>query len=70
MMNAAGATPAAIILLTDAPDAHSNPFFARLRASDPVYRTTLPDKTALWKELICRLPPRRRKDCSTHDPFR
>jgi cytochrome P450 PksS len=24
------------------------PFFARLRASDPVYRTTLPDKTAVW----------------------
>ena len=28
------------------------PFFARLRASDPVYRTTLPDKTAVW--LITR----------------
>lgn len=24
------------------------PFFARLRASDPVYRTTLPDKTPVW----------------------
>jgi cytochrome P450 len=24
------------------------PFFARLRASDPVYRTTLPDKTVVW----------------------
>ena len=24
------------------------PFLARLRASDPVYRTTLPDKTAVW----------------------
>jgi cytochrome P450 PksS len=28
------------------------PFLARLRASDPVYRTTLPDKTAVW--LITR----------------
>ena len=28
------------------------PFFARLRASDPVYRTTLPDKTPVW--LIAR----------------
>jgi cytochrome P450 PksS len=28
------------------------PFFARLRASDPVYRTTLPDKTPVW--LITR----------------
>ena len=32
--------------------AHPFPFFARLRASDPVYRTTLPDKTAVW--LITR----------------
>src|ERR1044072_5243629 len=24
------------------------PLFARLRASDPVYRTTLPDKTVVW----------------------
>ena len=24
------------------------PFFARLRASEPVYRTTLPDKTVVW----------------------
>ena len=24
------------------------PFFARLRTSDPVYRTTLPDKTPVW----------------------
>ena len=24
------------------------PFFARLRASDPVYRTALPDKTVVW----------------------
>jgi cytochrome P450 len=24
------------------------PFFERLRASDPVYRTTLPDKTVVW----------------------
>ena len=24
------------------------PFFARLRAADPVYRTTLPDKTPVW----------------------
>jgi len=24
------------------------PFFAHLRASDPVYRTTLPDKTVVW----------------------
>ena len=24
------------------------PFFARLRVSDPVYRTTLPDKTPVW----------------------
>src|ERR1044072_8145014 len=28
------------------------PLFARLRASDPVYRTTLPDKTVVW--LITR----------------
>src|SRR5262245_52340489 len=35
-------------ILSPAFKANPFPFFARLRLSQPVYRTTLPDKTQIW----------------------